>query len=287
MRQMYYSKRYTELTRGGLSWMLWCVPWNPSSGLRHSFLQLLGKCCLLVAWLSLESLPKNCPWLKEATSPKVIPLAGQPGSSWREGPKARPPCLSWRHLWRVFPASEFRPPHHSWNSPSILLFPLLCHGAVRESTPQQSPAHKTSSPSLLPRKPNLQSWWLDILEAGSAGFFVDTNHCILERQREAEGGECWKTAEKSQKYPPASLLKVGSLGQQQQEEWSQAFPRPRHFPSLSTFLIEPEARGSYSSLFWADYSAFCGILERSPVKQSAKALTTSRNGNKSAPSTLL
>lgn len=211
MRQMYYSKRYTELTRGRLSWMLWCLPWRPSSGLRHSFLQLLGKRCLLVACLSVESLPKNCPWLKEATSPKVTPLAGQPGSSWREGPEARPPCLSWRHLWRVFPASEFRPPHHSWTTPSVLLFPLLCHGAVCESTPQQSPAHKTSSPSLSPRKPNLQSWWLHTLEAGSTGFFVDTNHCILERPREAEGRECWKTVLREISEIPPCILADGWL----------------------------------------------------------------------------
>lgn len=52
-------------------------------------------------------------------------------------------------------------------------------------------------------------------------------------------------------------------------------------------LTEPEARGPFLSLFGTGFdSAFCGIFEKPPVKQSVKELTTARKENKSTPSTL-
>lgn len=106
-------------------------------------------------------------------------------------------------------------------------------------------------------------------------------------KREAESGGVQKGDRGISEIPPCILgswLALQSNSSSRSETRSSAGSDISLL--LSMVLPESKARGLVSLLFCAGYSAFPDILERPPVKQSAKELTTARNENKSALSTL-
>lgn len=108
------------------------LPWDQSTQMRR----------ISLWWLIVRSLHKNCPWLKEAVSPKFTPtpLLVNVGDT-----KSWPPCFNWDN-----PAGTFQL-QSSWLaetsvatasqfsfSPCPILLPSLLTGIVPESTPQST-----------------------------------------------------------------------------------------------------------------------------------------------------